>query len=286
MKTDDLDMVLARILGLSGDENPLPPVYAEARARLAEALAGHSEPAPLSVAQIATYASGAMADEELRAFEVEMIASEETFHAVTSALEFLDAVEQRDEVAPAGLVDAVIASLSGRTDAPSVGDNVSPSILTAAMLVEFFEKGRPLTVAQQRMLFADRGLRAEFSRLKQQFAARNERGDLVEMPALAAAADALKLEERVLRGGRIQSGHIKSQQVRQEELEVLFTFDEPGSPPRALLLEGPQGEPWIEPLPAPGADGTIFLIKNLNNSAHALFARLLRDPTATGTFLK
>ncbi len=263
MTTEDLEAVLARILGISDGEMPLPARYQRAKARLADALARRGASSNVSVERIAAYAAGALEEDERRTFEGEL-ASSEARYEVASSLDFLAALEARRETAPARLLEAVRAVARDGSAGKVAG------------LVQAVRDRVPLTVEQMRGLITESKLRETvrcallgLSPLP-----------ALAMPALAAAASDTEIEERAFPGGRV-----RSRRVRDHEIEVLFSFDEPGKPPHALWLEGPAGEMWLEPLPSPFSEGEIFLVKDLENEAHSAFARLLRDPSSIGEFL-
>lgn len=170
-----------------------------------------------------------------------------------------------------------------------------PSAVALADLLGFLGEGRPLTHEQQRALFADSRLRAEFQCLKADFALSagaqaGEGGRAVEavrrpleMPTqIAAASTAAADFLRPFEGGtlRICPAGI------DEQVYIVITLDDPALVPRALLIEG-QSRNRIEqmPLPARDGDGEIVLIKDLAEPADASLVELLRDPTATGVFL-
>jgi hypothetical protein len=260
---ENLETTLARILGLSDHETALPPRYAAARAWFVEAHRGQVS-STLSIARIAAYARGKLDTEDRRAFEGDIASSDDALDEVTSALHFLAQVDAGGETAPDALFGTVIASIRG-----------------TAGLAAYLADGQPLTMDHQRMLFSDPVLRAEFRRLKQEFATRAPSGATVEMRALAAAASDLEGERRVFSGGSVTSKRLAGQ-----EIVVLIRFDEPGISPRALLLEGVDGEMWREPLDVPDADGEIVFYKDPSISDHATFLRLLCNPTTIGTFLQ
>jgi hypothetical protein len=289
METDDLKLVLARVLGLRDDDISRSAPYAEARTYLAECMAGSAEPAPLSIEELAAYARGAMDGEELQAFEQRMVASEQFRQEVMSALEFLDDVDAVDEAAPAGLVDALLAE---ERVAVSAADDVQSAALTAAVLLSFFQGKQSLTREQQAMLFRDPQLRAEFDRLKRQFAMRTSSGDILEMPALAAAANDSGLGDqplfidRPLQGGHVQSGRVKGWESDDGMVQILFILDEIENPPGKFMLVGSEeGEQVRLDLPLPDRDGKILLLKDKEKEDDRLFLRLLQDTKTVGTFL-
>jgi hypothetical protein len=64
-------------------------------------------------------------------------------------------------------------------------------------------------------------------------------------------------------------------------------MDDPADKPSALLLEGPDGTDMARcTLDQFDEDGKILLIKNLSNEEDRRFVALLRNPEASGAFLK
>jgi hypothetical protein len=132
---------------------------------------------------------------------------------------------------------------------------------------------RSLTPAEQRSLFADPRLRADYRRLK-------ERAASFEMPALAAASSG-NVNARRFDGGSIA---IHPSRVAGQ-VYVIVRFTSPDNTPRALLLESTSGEIIKRALPNADPQGELMMVLNENNEADASFLRLLADPTSTGTFV-
>lgn len=141
-------------------------------------------------------------------------------------------------------------------------------------LVEFLEKSEvTLSPSQQRQLFADRGLRADFQRLK---ALRQT----LAMPVLAAASDGQVTERR------IDGGSIRLHPSRiADQYYVIIRFGSPSQYPRTLLLEAEAGEIVKRVLPEPDEGGELMFVCDIRQEADARFVALVRDPSTTGSFL-
>jgi hypothetical protein len=122
---------------------------------------------------------------------------------------------------------------------------------------------RSLTPAEQRSLFADPRLRADYRRLKER------------------AASSGNVNARRFDGGSIA---IHPSRVAGQ-VYVIVHFTSPDNTPRALLLESTSGEIIKRALPNADPQGELMMVLNENNEADASFLRLLADPTSTGTFV-
>jgi hypothetical protein len=143
-----------------------------------------------------------------------------------------------------------------------------------AEIVQFLnDPTRSLTPEEQRALFADPRLRADYRRLKGQ-------ATTFELPALAAASSG-NVNARRFDGGSIA---IHPSRI-PGQLYVIVHFDSPASSPRAMLLESTTGDLVKRVLPSADQQGDVMMVLNENNDADAAFLRLLADPTATGTFV-
>jgi hypothetical protein len=251
--------MLLRILGLS-DAAPLRHEGEKVRRRLRELLARTGASGTASLEDIAAYASELLDG----TWGEKPSLSGRVFFEAECARDFLARVESATEAAPPDLVSAAVAAVRKASSA------MEPSLLEA------IQRRLSLTVEQMQHLLFDPELRRSLRRALSDLTA----GPFIQMPALAAAASDTEVGDRDFPGGRV-----RSYQVRDHELDVLFTFKESSLAPCALWLRGVSGEMWLEPLPPPDADGDIFLVKDLRNTAHALFARLLRDPGTIGEFL-
>jgi hypothetical protein len=143
-----------------------------------------------------------------------------------------------------------------------------------AEIVQFLnDPSRMLTPGEQRALFADPRLRADYRRLKRQ-------ATTFELPALAAASSG-NVNVRRFDGGSvaIHPSRIPGQ------LYVVVRFDRPASSPRAILLESTTDDLIKRVLPSADPQGEVMMVLNENNDADAAFLRLLADPTTTGTFV-
>jgi len=143
-----------------------------------------------------------------------------------------------------------------------------------AEIVQFLnDPSRSLTSEEQRSLFADPRLRADYKRLK-------ALATSFEMPALAAASSG-KVDARRFDGGSI---NIHPSRIAGQ-LYVILRFNTPTDHPRAMLLESTSGEVIKRALPGADPQGEVMMVLNENNEADARFLRLLADPTSTGTFV-
>jgi len=143
-----------------------------------------------------------------------------------------------------------------------------------AEIVQFLsDPSRSLTPEEQRALFADPRLRADYRRLK-------AGATTFEMPALAAASSG-DVNARRFDGGSIA---IHPSRI-PGQLYVIVRFDAPASSPRAMLLESTTGDLVKRVLPGADQQGEVMMVLSESNEADAAFLRLLADPTATGTFV-
>ena len=150
----------------------------------------------------------------------------------------------------------------------------APRNFGVAELVKFLNDPRQaLSLDDQRSLFSDPRLRADFRRLKSQLA-------VVELPALAAASDGV-VHDRRFEGGsiRVHPSRVPGQ------VYVVVRFTSATVSPRSLLLEAPNGELVNRALPTPDARGEIMIVLDQNNGNDAAFLRVISDPNASGTFL-
>ncbi|MFO1159426.1 MAG: hypothetical protein U1E60_11350 [Reyranellaceae bacterium] len=208
-------------------------------------------------------------------------------------LEALD--EMSDPVAlPAGEIEAraaelqrMLAETRRKIDAE---DAAAEPGLTEQDVSAFVSEGRRLTHDQQRLLFADPGLRALFRDLKRRnavvlpAAADQAAGPrFAELPALRAAATEQGAEfERPFAGGTLRINPVGI----DEQVYVVFSFDDPAVATRVLFVERPR-DSRIERLDLPPPDdGEIVLIKDLAVPADAELVDMLRDFTTSGDFQK
>jgi hypothetical protein len=143
-----------------------------------------------------------------------------------------------------------------------------------AEIVQFLnDPTRALTPDEQRALFADPRLRADYRRLKAQAA-------VFELPALAAASSG-NVDARRFDGGSLNIHPSR----RPGQFYVIVRFDAPATSPRAMLLESTAGDLVKRALPGADPQGEVMMVLDENADADAAFLRLLADPTATGTFV-
>jgi len=149
----------------------------------------------------------------------------------------------------------------------------SPRRLGVAEILQFLnDPGRSLSMDEQRALFADPQLRADYRRLKSQVA-------IAELPALAAAS-AGDVNSRRFDGGTVS---IHPSRV-QGQIYVILRFSWP-TPPRAMLLEDNGGDLVKRPLPPADANGEVMMVLDEKKTSDAAFLRMIYDPTSTGSFL-
>ena len=150
----------------------------------------------------------------------------------------------------------------------------SPRGLGVAELLQFLtDPGRDLTIEEQRSLFADPRLRADYQRLKARIV-------VAEMPMLAAASTG-DVNVRRFDGGTVK---IHVSRV-PDQIYVLLQFNLASHAPRSMLLESADGDVIRRSLPQPDTDGRIMMVLDQKNAIDAQFLRLISDPTSTGFFL-
>jgi hypothetical protein len=143
-----------------------------------------------------------------------------------------------------------------------------------AEIVQFLsDPSRSLTAEEQRSLFADPRLRADYRRLKAQTTT-------FELPALAAASSG-NVNARRFDGGSltIHPSRIPGQ------IYVILRFNWPANSPRMILLESAAGDLVKRALPNADQQGEVMMVLNERSDVDAGFLRLLADPTSTGTFV-
>lgn len=146
--------------------------------------------------------------------------------------------------------------------------------LGVADIVQFLsDPRRSLSMEEQRTLFTDPRLRADYRRLK-------SRQSVVELPALAAASVG-NVEVRRFDGGTVR---IHRSRVA-DQFYVVVRFSRPAGVPRSLVLEGTNGELVKRPLPPADASGEMMMVLDRKSAIDEAFLRLISDPTSTGSFL-
>ena len=143
-----------------------------------------------------------------------------------------------------------------------------------AEIVQYLnDPSRTLSPEEQRALFADPRLRADYRRLKAQSVT-------FEMPALAAASSG-DVSSRRFAGGSItlHPSRIPGQ------IYVRMRFDSATDTPRMILLESATGDLVKRALPNADQQGELMMVLNEQSDADAAFLRLLADPTSTGSFV-
>jgi hypothetical protein len=143
-----------------------------------------------------------------------------------------------------------------------------------AEIMQFLnDPGRSLSIEEQRSLFTDPRLRADFQRLKSQTA-------IADLPVLAAASSG-DVSTRRFEGGTltIHQSRIPGQ------VYVVLRFDRPQGAPRTMLLENPEGDLIKRMLPAVDPNGEVMFVLDNKIASDQNFLRLISDPTSTGSFL-
>lgn len=213
-------------------------------------------------------------------------------------LEALEEMDAKDAFSSAEIeagareVNRLLAQARHEIDEEDVLASQDQGGVTERDIVAFLEEGRALTHEQQRLLFSNRALRDLFRDLKHRrgISLPSRVGEhavtglaVVEMPALIAAAtdDGVDFERR------FAGGILKINPVGVDsQVYVVFSFDDTALVSRALIVEHPRDERIQRVDLPPPDDGEIILIKDLAVPADAELVALLRDPTATGTFLR
>jgi hypothetical protein len=143
-----------------------------------------------------------------------------------------------------------------------------------AEIMQFLnDPGRSLSMEEQRSLFADPQLRADFRRLKSQVA-------VAEIPALAAASVG-DVSARRFEGGTV---NVHPSRV-PDQVYVVMRFSWPAGAPRTMLLENTEGDIVKRALPAADANGELMMVLDRKSASDREFLRLISDPTSTGSFL-
>jgi hypothetical protein len=143
-----------------------------------------------------------------------------------------------------------------------------------AEIVQYLnDPARALSMEEQRALFSDPKLRADFRRLK-------TAATVAELPALAAASDG------DVKARRFEGGSVSMHPSRVPgQIYVILRFAESTGAPRMMLLESAAGELVKRALPSADQNGEITMVLDERSAADAGFLRLLADPTSTGTFV-
>jgi hypothetical protein len=148
------------------------------------------------------------------------------------------------------------------------------SRLGVAEIIGFLnDPARSLSMDEQRALFADAKLRADYRRLKAQVA-------VAELPALAAASTG-EVNARRFEGGTV---NVHPSRV-SGQVYVVLRFSWPSGAPRTMLLEGAEGELVKRALPPADPNGELMIVLNQASASDRDFLRLISDPTSTGSFL-
>jgi hypothetical protein len=179
----------------------------------------------------------------------------------------MTASDHADDIA--GRADRLYAARSALAEAAPAS-----SRLGIAEIIGFLnDPARSLSMAEQRALFANPKLRADYRRLKAQVA-------VAELPALAAASDGA-VSARRFEGGTV---NVHPSRV-PGQIYVVLRFSWPRDSPRTMLLEGAEGELVKRALPPADPNGELMIVLNRAIASDRDFLRLISDPTSTGSFL-
>jgi hypothetical protein len=143
-----------------------------------------------------------------------------------------------------------------------------------AEIVQFLnDPSRSLSPEEQRALFTNPRLRADYRRLKTQ-------ATTFELPALAAASSG------AVSSRRFEGGNVSMHPSRVPgQIYVILRFAAPADTPRMMLLESAAGDLLKRALPTADQHGEVMMVLNERSEADAAFLRLLADPTSTGAFV-
>jgi hypothetical protein len=143
-----------------------------------------------------------------------------------------------------------------------------------AQIAQFLnDPSHSLTAREQRALFTDPRLRADYRRLK-------ALATTFELPALAAASSG------AVSSRRFEGGSVSIHPSRLPgQIYVILRFSWPAGAPRMMLLESAEGDLVKRALPSADRQDEVMIVLNECSDADAGFLRLLADPTSTGTFL-
>jgi hypothetical protein len=165
--------------------------------------------------------------------------------------------------------DALYAARSALAEAAP-----SKRRLGIAEIMQFLnDPTRALSMEEQRLLFADPKLRADYRRLKSQVA-------VAELPALAAASSG-EVDARRFEGGTVK---VHPSRVAGQ-IYVMLHFGWPSGAPRTIVLENPGGDIVKRALPPADTGGEVMMVLDEKVASDREFLRLISDPTATGSFL-
>lgn len=164
-----------------------------------------------------------------------------------------------------------------RAAALDAGPAAPSQLMFADLLAFLLESGRQLSPEQQRQLFTDARLRADYARLKRDVLAR--RGTF-ELPRLVAAGDR-DLDERRFPGG---VARLARSTTDAAQVYLVIELDDRASAPGTLILESEMGALVKLALPA-ADDGVIQLLLDERSATEAQVLALMRDPNATGALL-
>jgi hypothetical protein len=152
----------------------------------------------------------------------------------------------------------------------------SRSHFGAAEIVRYLSDPQAtLSSEQQRQLFAEPRLLADFRRLTQRLA-------LAQIPAAAAAAagsGSVDVRRFDVGTARVISSRVPGQTY------VILRFNEGVNIPHALVLEGTNGELLKRALVPADQSGEIIVVLDHKNVFDETFLRLFTDPGTVGTFI-
>jgi len=174
--------------------------------------------------------------------------------------------DEADEIAPA---DRLYAARTAMAEAARPARRLGVAEITQFLS----DPRRSLSMEEQRALFTDPQLRADYRRLKAQMS-------VIELPALAAASDG-DVTTRRFEGGTVS---IHPSRI-PGQVYVVLRFSWPAGAPRIMLLETNAGILVKRSLPPADSQGEMMMVLDEKSSPDQSFLRLILDPTSTGSFL-
>jgi hypothetical protein len=153
----------------------------------------------------------------------------------------------------------------------------SPGALGVRELMLFLtSRDYDLSGAQTRSLFANPQLRETFRALKAQLV-------LWNLPIVVAASSDGGVVERHFEAGSL---HLVPSRGHDHVFLTIRYEVKSVSSSHLLVIETPQGGLAKLSLPPPDSEGEVFLVLDLDNKRDASVIAALRDPLASGTFVR
>jgi hypothetical protein len=162
---------------------------------------------------------------------------------------------------------------AGRTAVAETARRGRPRIGVAELVQFLSDPQRSLSLDEQRALFTNPQLRADYRRLKSELT--------VSQIPMQAAASSGELSSRRFDGGTVNIHRSR----RPGQVYVVFRFSRKDPFPCAIIVENAGGELEKRPLPTPDENGVAMLLLDVNKISDASFLQLISDPTSTGSFV-